>query len=185
MKNILTSNQREEIMYACMDIHIYDKEYTINNDGSISCSKTINVDGFGIKELPVVFADVNGHFSCFDNKLTTLKGSPSSIWEYGRFTCSKNMLTSLEYSTPIVGGLYCNDNQISTLIGCPTIMRNSYSFSNNSFPDIVMEQLLGIPDNQDNINLFVKFQEYYEVWKDGFNEQGFKDLMLDLSEGLR
>ena len=83
----------------------------------------------------------------------------------------------------IDGNFSCENNLISTLEGC-SMLFEEYNFSGNRLPDIVMEQLL-IKNNHDMINLFLKFQEHYYVWENGFNKQGFDDLMIDLKEGLR
>ncbi len=46
-----------------------------------------------LPRLPVRFGTVDGIFSCSDNRLTTLKGAPSTVGRY--FFCNNNRLTSL------------------------------------------------------------------------------------------
>ena len=56
----------------------------------------------------------NGHFSCSNKKLTSLKGAPSSVSGY--FSCYSNNLTSLEGAPSSVGGHFvCSRNKLTSL----------------------------------------------------------------------
>jgi len=73
---------------------------------------------------------VGGGFSCADNRLTTLKGAPKTITR--DFYCANNQLTSLEGAPQTVGGgFYCHGNQLTSLEGAPkTITRDFYCAGN-------------------------------------------------------
>jgi len=79
------------------------EDYQIRDDGSIDVGGDVNLS-WGkledLKQLLLTFNEVNGNFSCGNNKLTTLEGCPKVV--YGYFRCSENRLTSLEHSPKIV-----------------------------------------------------------------------------------
>ena len=80
------------------------ENYTINSDGSIDVNGNVFLYKKGLTELPLVFNKVTSIFSCTNNNLTTLKGSPR--WIGGHFSCNYNQLTSLEFSPDYVGGYF-------------------------------------------------------------------------------
>jgi hypothetical protein len=87
------------------------KNYTINSDGSIDVDGNVNLYYMELTELPLTFNKVTGHFSCSNNKLTSLKGCPR--WIGGFFDCERNNLTSLEFSPDYVGAWFaCNHNNL-------------------------------------------------------------------------
>ncbi len=174
MKNILTQEQIAEIDAICKKYSIW--KYTINNDGSIDChrdvfmrlTKTIYEPKGGVTQLtmkfekiPVVFNKVAGDFNITGNIVKSLKGSPREVG--GDFKCNKNLLTSLEGAPKVIGGeVNCKDNP-----NLPLPLRE------------FLHQ-----DNQDQIKAFLKYQDHYEVWHNGFNEEGFNELMAEIEEGL-
>ena len=88
------------------------ENYTVNDDGSIDVNGSVDLYGYQLTELPLVFNKVTGYFSCGYNNLTTLKGSPK--WVGGFFGCSNNQLTSLEFSPDYVGGYFwCDYNNLT------------------------------------------------------------------------
>lgn len=178
MKNILSQNQIDDIKGICLQYKI--QLPIVRNDGSIDTLSHVNLFNMGLKEFPVTFNNVKGYFECSDNKLTSLLGAPKLA---ASFFCNNNMITSLVGAPQIAGNFSCKNNKISTLEGCPVLL-DEYNFDNNKFPTIVMKELL-FQDNHDMINLFLKYQDHYYVWENGFNEQGFKDLILDIEEGLK
>ena len=87
------------------------KNYTINDDGSIDVNGDVSLSYDGLTELPLRFNRVTGSFSCFDNKLTSLKGCPRWVGDW--FSCGSNKLTSLEFSPEYVGNdFFCSDNYL-------------------------------------------------------------------------
>jgi hypothetical protein len=86
--------------------------YTINPDGSIDVDDDVDLYGFDLTELPLTFNKVTGYFTCSNNRLTSLKGSPR--WVGGWFHCYNNQLTSLEFSPDYMGGnFYCEWNKLT------------------------------------------------------------------------
>jgi len=61
--------------------------------------------------------ETNGEFDCSKNKLTSLEFSPEKV--NGKFDCSKNELTSLEGGPKITKGMLCGYNKLINLIGSP------------------------------------------------------------------
>lgn len=58
--------------------------------------------------------EVDGDFSCTDNLIISLEGGPEIVG--GSFNCIENELTSLEGGPEVVGGnFYCSDNKLTTL----------------------------------------------------------------------
>lgn len=181
MKNILTQAQIVDITRLCHQYKIIN--YSINNDGSIDVEKEVYLAEKNLTKLPLKFNKVGKTFHCGFNKLTTLEGCPREVG--GNFYCNHNQLTSLQGCPDFVRFSFdCDHNSISTLEHCPALLKNGYEFQDNKFPRIVEDQLL-YKDNMDNINIFLKYQEHFGVWENGFNAQGFNDLIAEINEGLR
>jgi len=105
------------------------QNYTINNDGSIDIDGNVDLYYRNLTELPLRFNYVSGYFSCNNNKLTSLLGSPKSVG--GNFYCDNNELTSLKGGPQSVGGHFdCGYNQISSLEGGPQSVGDFYCFNN-------------------------------------------------------
>ena len=73
------------------------KRSTLNKDGTYDVDGNVYLDSMGLTEIPLKFGKVNGNFSCSNNSLTNLVGSPIEV----------------------NGGFYCYNNQLTSLIGCP------------------------------------------------------------------
>ncbi len=107
--------------------------------------ETLDLSHKGLTELPDLGnVVVRNLFSCADNALTSLKGSPHRA-DY--FICSRNKLTSLEGATPRVGASFiCDGNALETLEGAPWRVRH-FSCDNNKLlslegaPRVVSESL--------------------------------------------
>ena len=97
----------------------------VNVQGSFDCSYLVLFSFKGIS-----FGHVSGSFNCFNNKLTSLEGSPQTV--RGDFNCSFNQLTSLEGSPQtVVGGFYCYYNQLTSLVGAPHTVDGAFDCENN------------------------------------------------------
>ena len=95
--------------------------YTINPDGSIDVDGSVILSSELLTIIPLKFGTVTRDFDCYNNKLTSLEGSPKSVG--GDFECSGNKLTSLEYVPESVGGDFnCHSNQLTSLEGLPEIV---------------------------------------------------------------
>ena len=102
----------QEINDICKKYNI--ENYTINSDGSIDVNDDVLLHDLYLKEIPLKFNKVSGHFDCSDNELTSLKNCPIEVGEY--FNCNNNMLTSLEYSPDYVRyDFICNYNRFTSL----------------------------------------------------------------------
>ncbi len=139
---------------------------------------------------------VGGEFNCQGNRLKNLEHCPEIVM--GDFVCSNNLLTSMEGAPKKIYRYFsCTNNQISTLDHFPIISsENGFfhpNFGANKFPEIVMDELLEInwmePDEinipkTDKYNIFLKYQNHFDVWENGFNEENFKELMAEINDGL-
>jgi hypothetical protein len=106
----------EEIISACLKYGI--ENYKVNSNGTVDVFGNVVLMHLDLEEIPIVFRRVNGNFTCHNNRLTSLKGSPLIV--NGYFDCSFNFLTSLEYSPTIVYGDYsCSKNKLLTLENGP------------------------------------------------------------------
>jgi hypothetical protein len=88
--------------------YLYD--YTINHDNIVDVYSDVDLyNALGdMKKLPVKFGRVFGWFTCSENKLTTLKGSPSYVDD--NFSCYANKLKTLDGCPNYIGGnFYCNN----------------------------------------------------------------------------
>jgi len=122
--NYLTDKEIHEI---CKEYSITD--YTINGDGSIDVDGNVYLSSRGLTKLPLKFNHVSGDFWCINNNLTTLEGSPKSVFS---FFCYSNTLTTLEGGPKSVGGnFYCYRNILTTLMGSPKSIVGSFYCSYN------------------------------------------------------
>ena len=109
----------------------YDiKNYTINDDGSVSVDSGVNLNNKQLAEIPIPFKEVDGDFYCGNNQLTSLKGCPETVG--GNFYCGYNQLTSLKYCPETVGGDFsCSENQLTSLEGCPETVGGNFYCNDN------------------------------------------------------
>ena len=117
-----------EIHNLCKKYHI--KNYTINDDMSISVNGSVDLSYKNLKSIPIKFKEVGGDFYCNVNQLTSLKGCPETVG--GGFSCGNNQLTSLKYCPETVGGNFiCNNSQLTSLEYCPETV-GGYFYCNNN-----------------------------------------------------
>ncbi len=110
------------------------KNYTINDDGSIDVNGDVGLSYGVLTELPLVFNKVTGDFYCYENRLTSLKGSPK--WVGGNFSCYDNHLTSLEFSPEYVGcDFFCDFNDLTDLVGSPKYIGGDFLCGHN--PELI------------------------------------------------
>jgi len=116
-----------EIHNLCREYRI--KNYTINNDMSISVDGSVDLSGRDLKYIPINFKEVSGDFDCSD-KLTSLKYCPETVGGY--FSCSNNQLASLKYCPETVGGdFWCSYNQLTSLEYCPETVGGDFFCGHN------------------------------------------------------
>ena len=150
--------------------------YTIKDDGTVDVDGSVYIDYCNLTKLPLKFGTVTGWFNCSRNLLTTLDGSPKSV--FGTFTCNNNQLTSLEGGPETVGFKFiCSSNNLTTLKGCPKSIGRDFICHNNILanmdfiPDSIKGkfQIHGNPIssifNEANID-FLKAFRTYRIVKD-------------------
>ncbi len=93
----------------------YIMNYTINLDGSVDINGDVLLCDMYLKEIPLKFNKVSGHFDCSDNELTSLKNCPIEVGEY--FNCNNNKLTSLENAPTKSLTFDCFGNPLKSLYG--------------------------------------------------------------------
>jgi hypothetical protein len=128
MRNLISIEEKNRIDSICSRFYI--RHYTINADGSIDVDDDVNLEHKRLTQLPLRFGNVTGRFSCSMNILTTLEGSPHTVGD--DYHCSINMLTSLEGSPTSVGGNFrCGHNGLTSLVGAPHSVGSNLYCSNN------------------------------------------------------
>ena len=70
-------NNEQEIREICRKYEI--ENYTINPDGSIDVDGCVDLCVCRIIEIQLKFNKVNGLFSCSNNLLTSLEGCPKEV----------------------------------------------------------------------------------------------------------
>jgi hypothetical protein len=121
-------------------IYFLDKyvigKWHMNDDGFVDVDGVFDCSNKGISDFKgIKFGNVDRHFNCADNKLTSLEGGPKEVG--GSFYCSHNKITSLEFGPKEVGGhFYCNHNNITSLEGCPKEVGGSFNCSYNNLTSL-------------------------------------------------
>jgi len=70
------------------------RQYTINDDMSISVNGNVDLSDKNLKSIPIKFKEVTGYFYCSYNQLTSLKYCPETVG--GDFWCSYNQITNFD-----------------------------------------------------------------------------------------
>jgi len=101
--------------------------------GRWDCEGNVNLSDYVLNRLPLTFGIISGHFWCYSNNLTTLKGSPIKALS---FNCGGNKLTSLKGGPEIVTNFYCYHNQLTSLEFGPKIVLENYNCCDNPLTDL-------------------------------------------------
>lgn len=147
-----------------MDLSIEDwckklsiRGYDIKDDGSVDVIHYfVDITKLKLEQIPIQFGIVVKDFYCYDNNLTSLKGSPKKIFK--DFYCHNNKLETLEYISPFnnntriscyrnklvslkgcsdeVDRFHCHDNKLESLIGGPKICNGLYDCSYNKLTSL-------------------------------------------------
>lgn len=194
--------EKLKIRYICRKYGI--EYFGINKDLSIDVHHDVDLNGLELKELPLNFNEVWGHFNCNNNRLTSLKGSPKFV--NGHFHCRNNLLTSLKYSPKIVNGYFhCSDNLLTSLEYSPNKIVNVFYCGRNNLKDFKGLNTKGIKNfsyygnsiytdfmkycdrnnidfKQFNINLpdFIEYIEKFKVIKNGNINKKRMDYLFSL-----
>jgi hypothetical protein len=133
IKDIIDGKSKPEFKYEVDDVMeaLGIKDYTVNtNDLTVYVHGNLNIQGKGLRKIPVQLQFVVGDFNCSNNQLTTLEGAPRTVG--GDFNCSNNQLTTLEDAPKKVGRHFrCGDNQLTTLEGAPQEVFGNFVCINN------------------------------------------------------
>ena len=117
-----------EIRNICEEYNI--KNYTINDDMSISVNGHVDLTFKNLKSIPITLKEVSGDFDCSGNQLTSLKYCPETVGGY--FSCSNNQLASLKYCSKEVSGYFnCHYNQLTSLEYCPETVGGDFNCYRN------------------------------------------------------
>ncbi len=121
-------NNPDQIEKICQKYNI--KNYKINSDGSVDVDGSVDLFQKNLTRLPLNFGKVSGGFSCSDNKLTTLEGSPKFVGS--NFDCYENLITSLKGGPMEVGGFFdCMGNLLTDLKGAPKKIGTDFDCCHN------------------------------------------------------
>ena len=137
------------------------RQYTINDDMSISVNGHVDLAFKNLKSIPINFKEVDGYFNCSYNQLTSLQGCPETVG--GDFNCNNNQLTSLEGCPETVSGNFsCNDNQLTSLEGCPETVGGDFYCDYNQITNFD-----GLPEFfEQSISIFRNpVHEIYELFE--------------------
>jgi hypothetical protein len=155
----------------------------VDVDGSFSCTGQDLTDFKGVR-----FGVVRAYFSCEDNRLTSLEGSPQ---EAEGFYCDDNQLTSLVGSPKRVGlDFFCNNNQLTSLEGAPQEIGSDFNCSNNQLTSLEgapqkiggMFKCVNNPVSEDTLrSIFYQMEDemsYQEAVESLWSEIPLEDQML-------
>jgi hypothetical protein len=161
-------------------------EYSVNNDGSIDVFGDLRFVDFAsfLTNFPLRFNSISGSFDCTSLKrLSTLKDGPKHVG--GTFNCAYTNIKSFEYAPQraaklifdntitslCTGGVNCHFDQVEMLV------RNSDPVY--GLPVLILHHIA-------YLQLILKYQNYFDVWKDGlFHQEGFESLIEEIKEGLK
>ena len=104
-------------------------------EGNVDLSNLYLTELFDLSDV-----EVTGMFSCINNNLTSLVGSPHTVG--GWFNCINNNLTSLEGSPHTVGkSFYCYHNDLTSLEGIPKTV-GKYFYIDKALEDKFPEEYI-------------------------------------------
>lgn len=143
--------------------------------GNFDCSSN------NLKSLKYSPREINGFFSCSNNKITSLKNGPVTIGK--AFFCDDNLLRNLEGAPNKIGKEFvCTGNKLSTLSDMP-VYPGDYIFYGNPLPDYLLDTCSRL--NYEEVSVFIKYQNHYDVWTPEFNQRNFDSLIEEIQDGLR
>ena len=155
-------------------------KHEVHSDGSVSVEGDVLLKELGLDRMPFNFRSATGHFDCYYNNLTSLKGAPKEIG--GDFYCYCNYLTSLKGAPKKVGGgFYCHYNYLTSLKGAPNEVEGDFSCHNNKLtslegaPEIIKGDFTSDQFSDADYRAFAKKRKYVDNKLD-------KDLNVDLED---
>ena len=160
---IKESNSVGYIKFVCEKYDI--ENWTINPDGTVDVDGDVYLGDKDFNELPIKFGKVTGDFTCSENKLTSLLGSPNKVG--GDFGCGNNILTTLEGGPKEVGGYFnCSFNLLTSLKGAPDKVPGFSCWNNR----LINFKYLPLASDYDlSYNPFYEFLRYFNDYNDKKN----------------
>lgn len=206
MENALIKKvpDKNKIAKLCRKYNI--EKYYIKSDGSIDVKGDVNMGFQSLTKLPLKFNKVSGNFVAGNNQLTSFEGCPNEIG--GDFDFFSNRVTSLDGCPQIVGRNFmvgynslktllgapsiingnfnCDHNELISLQGCPNITGFIWARHNYKLPKVVNEDfLLTRYNGSETFKTFIKYQDHFDVWENGFNENNYRELIAEIEDGLK
>lgn len=123
-----------QISVICKNLDITN--YSVTSDKKVNVNADVDIEGRFLNEIPLNFGIVNGTFDCSANDIKSLVGSPKVVRD--TFYCHLNELETLEGGPEKVGKLFCTNNKLKSLKGCP--ITNYIDCTSNQIVDFI-----GIP----------------------------------------
>lgn len=143
--------------------------------GNFDCSSN------KLKSLRYSLKEINGFFACSNNEITSLKNGPVTIGS--AFFCDDNFLKNLEGAPEKIGREFvCTGNKLTTLMDMP-VNSVDYLFYGNPLPDYLLDTCARL--NYEEVGVFIKYQNHYDVWTPEFNQEKFDELIAEIQDGLR
>ena len=122
---------------------------------------SVHISNKHLTKFPMDFGKVTGYFDCYENKLTTLIGSPKYVGDF--FNCGRNNITTLEGGPKIVNGAFiCVRNQLTDFYGFPDRVKDVDMNGNN-----VNEILNLSPYKTNYLPNFIKYINEFSVIQEG------------------
>jgi hypothetical protein len=134
-------NQKSSFSEAEAALRSWGIAYQKDSKGTITIPGDLDISNKNLTSLPdLSTVVVEGSVYCHDNALTSLAGSPETV--YGGFNCSNNRLETLHGAPPKVETFICDDNMLRSLEGGPQLSEEGlYSCSRN-----ILVTLKGAPE---------------------------------------
>lgn len=203
MKNIINKEEMDVIQEFCTKHKIY--KYVVNPDGSVDVNQDVHIGVTSEKEIPFKFNIINGDFEWNGYSLVSLKNAPHTV--HGDFSVSYNMLKNLEgcphkidggfsldgnynirslyvgeYDVEVGGVIKIDGDYLHPLLAYELESEESRELDD----DEVADQFNGRTYDNPNINLILKYQRHYEIWKNKteLDFGNFSELIDDINDGL-
>lgn len=124
---------------------------------------------------------IKGNLNCDNNRIRTFKRFPEHVG--GSVSCNYNELHYFEFSPQFINGdFYFARNKFKSLDYFPKKVNGKLYYSDKDSLDFY-NQILNTLNDQQKI-IVLKYHSYFDVWNPGLNIYGFKDLLLEIKEGL-
>lgn len=130
VKSFKSFIDKGKITYMCHKLGI--KKFKVRQDGKVDVGGNVCIHGKKLKQIPIKFGNVSGHFECQNNYLRNLENCPDFVG--GDFECSGNYIETLEFLPKrINGGFFCKNNRLKSIdnlekcnVGGDIYLRNNF-----------------------------------------------------------